>query len=133
LNGKRGRREFVGRLIREGSLLACCPVNITEVYAGLRDHERPSTGAFLSALKFYPVTTEIAKAAGLLKRDWAKSGQTLSFADVTLAAVAIENQLGFLTDNRKHFPMRELMLYPLPEVVPDSLNTARPAAAPAPE
>jgi hypothetical protein len=29
-------------------------------------------------------------------------------------AVAIENKLRFLTDNRKHFPMRELMLYPLP-------------------
>ena len=115
LNGKRGRRELVANLVRNGSILACCPVNITEVYAGLRDHERPGTEAFLSALKFYPVTCEIAKAAGLLKRDWARRGHTLSLADVTLAAVAIENKLGFLTDNHKHFPMPELMLYPLPE------------------
>jgi predicted nucleic acid-binding protein len=113
LNGKRGRREFLTHLIREGNVLACCPVNITEVHAGLREHESVVTGAFLSALKFYPVTAAIAKAAGLLKREWGRSGHTLSYADVTLAAVAIQSDLGFLTDNREHFPMPELRLYPM--------------------
>jgi predicted nucleic acid-binding protein len=116
LNGKRGRCEFVASLIREGSILACCQVNITEAYAGLRDHEKPATDAFLSALKFYPVTAKIAKTAGLLKRDWARNGHALSFADVTLAAVAIDNKLAFLTGNREHFPMPELNLHSLPEV-----------------
>jgi predicted nucleic acid-binding protein len=83
------------------------------VYAGVREHESAVTGAFLSALKFYPVTAAIAKAAGLLKRDWGRSGHALGYADVTLAAVAIQSDLGFLTDNRKHFPMPELRLYPM--------------------
>jgi predicted nucleic acid-binding protein len=105
----------VANLVRSGSLLACCPVNITEVYAGLRDHKEAETEAFLSALKFYEITAKIARTAGLLERDWARAGQTLAPGDVTLAAVAIENKLGFLTDSRKHFPMPELMLYPLPD------------------
>jgi predicted nucleic acid-binding protein len=113
LNDKRGRREFLTYLIREGNILACCPVNITEVYAGLQEHESAVTGTFLSALKFYPVTAAIAKAAGLLKRDWGRRGHALGYADVTLAAVAIQGDLGFLTDNRKHFPMPELRLYPM--------------------
>src|ERR1700722_6325835 len=35
LNGRAGRTEFLDRLLVEGHLLACCAVNITEVYAGL--------------------------------------------------------------------------------------------------
>ena len=39
LNDKRGRREFLLGLVRQGHLLACCPVNVTEVYAGMRPKE----------------------------------------------------------------------------------------------
>jgi predicted nucleic acid-binding protein len=114
LNGKRGRKEFLVQLLQQGNILACCPVNLTEVYAGLRDHERPQTEAFLSKLKFYPITSEIAKEAGLLKRNWRQLGHALSHMDVTLAAIAIHNKLTLLTDNLKHFPMPELQLLPLP-------------------
>jgi hypothetical protein len=33
---------------------------------------------------------------------------------LTIAAVAIHNQLILVTDNVKHYPMKELSLYPLP-------------------
>ena len=59
-------------------------------------------------------TVEIARKAGLLRRDWQKKGQTLSYTDVTIAAVALSNKVPLLTDNRKHFPMPELKLIPLP-------------------
>jgi predicted nucleic acid-binding protein len=52
--------------------------------------------------------------AGLLRRDWRLKGHTLSFTDVIIAATAIANSLTLLTDNRKHFPMPEAELYPLP-------------------
>jgi predicted nucleic acid-binding protein len=114
LNGKRGRKEFLAQLLQQGNILACCPVNLTEVYAGLRDHEKPHTEAFLRKLKFYPITPDIAREAGLLKRNWRQKGHTLSHMDVTLAAIAIHSKLVFLTDNVKHFPMPELHLLPLP-------------------
>jgi predicted nucleic acid-binding protein len=115
LNGRRGRAEYLQRLLGEGHLLACCAVNLTEVYAGLREHESTRTGRFLKSLEFFPLTADVAVFAGLLKREWGKKGKTLSYQDVTIAAVALFNVLPLLTDNRKDFPMQELQLYPLPE------------------
>jgi predicted nucleic acid-binding protein len=115
LNGRCGRTEFLYQLIGQGHVLACCPVNITEVYAGLRPGEETKTDAFLNSLEYLPVTPAIARQAGLLRRDWQKKGQTLSYTDVTIAAVALSDEVPLLTGNRKHFPMPELQLLPLPE------------------
>ena len=115
LNGRHGRTEFLSSLVEQGHVLACCSVNITEVYAGLRADEEEDTVIFLDSLECLPVTPEIARRAGLLRRDWLKKGQTLSYSDVTIAAVALDYGVPLLTDNRKHFPMQELQLLPLPE------------------
>jgi predicted nucleic acid-binding protein len=115
LNGKRARAEYLQQQLEAGHLLACCLVNITEVYAGLRDHESARTERFLASLQFLPVTTEIAKAAGLLKREWAEKGRTLAYPDITIAAVAQFYGTPLLTDNKKDFPMPQLDLYPLPD------------------
>jgi tRNA(fMet)-specific endonuclease VapC len=114
LNGRYGRTEFLDQLIEQGHVLACCPVNITEVYAGLRSGEEMKTEAFMNSLECLAVTPAIARQAGLLRRDWQKKGQTLSYTDVTIAAVALGNDSPLLTDNRKHFPMSELQLLLLP-------------------
>jgi predicted nucleic acid-binding protein len=114
LNGRFGRTEFLDELVRQGHVLACCAVNFTEVYAGLRPGEEDSTAIFLDSLECLPITPDIARQAGLLRRDWQKKGQTLSYTDVTIAAVALIGQVPLLTDNRKHFPMPELQLMPLP-------------------
>ena len=117
LNGRYGRTEFLEQLIEQGHVFACCAVNLTEVYAGLRPGEEDETTAFLNSLEYLSVTPEIARQAGLLRRDWQRKGQTLSYTDVTIAAVALANEVPLLTDNRKHFPMPELRLLPLPERV----------------
>jgi predicted nucleic acid-binding protein len=52
--------------------------------------------------------------AGRLRYEWRRQGQTLSLADATIAAVAIHHSLILLTDNRRHFPMPELSMHPLP-------------------
>jgi predicted nucleic acid-binding protein len=115
LNGRFGRTAFLEQLMDQGHVFACCPVNFTEVYAGLRPGEEDTTAVFLDSLEFLPVTPEIARQAGLLRRDWQKKGQTLSYTDVTIAAVALHHEVSLLTDNRKHFPMPELQLLPLPK------------------
>ena len=114
INGKKGRDEFLDRLLVQRNLLACCSINVTEVYAGMRPHESKVTGDLLRSLKFYEVTWEIAKLAGELQNDWRKKGHSLSLPDVTIAAIAIAHGLTLLTDNRKHFPMPALAFYPLP-------------------
>jgi hypothetical protein len=36
LNGKKARYEFLDALLAQRNLLACCSVNVTEVFAGVR-------------------------------------------------------------------------------------------------
>jgi predicted nucleic acid-binding protein len=115
LNGKRNRGQLLGDFARQGHLLACCSINVTEVYAGMRTPEEIRTFDLLKSLQFYPVTWPIARLAGLLKRDHARKGVSLATTDVTIAAVAIHHQLTLLTDNLKHYPMKELTVYPLPK------------------
>jgi predicted nucleic acid-binding protein len=114
INEKKNRRQFLRGLVENGSILACCPINITEIYAGMRPKEEAQTTAFLSSLDFYPITFSVARIAGELKRDFGKKGTTLSVTDSLIAAVAIEYQLALLTDNTRDFPMKNIRLYPLP-------------------
>jgi predicted nucleic acid-binding protein len=113
LNGKKGRHVLLDGLLREGRLLACCAINVTEVYAGVRPHEEERTREFIDCLGYYAVTREIAREAGLLKRHWSRKGTTLSLADASIAAVALANDLPLITGNAKHYPMPELRLVPL--------------------
>lgn len=103
------------RLIVEHHPLACCAINVAEVSAGLRAPEAQKTGTLLRQLAYVPINWEAAKLAGDLKREWARKVKTLTLTDTTIAAVCITEGLTLVTDNRKHFPMRELSLYPLPE------------------
>ena len=114
LNGKRGRKEAVDQLIREGAEMACCSINVTEVYAGLRPGEETRTERLLRSLKFFAVTWEIARLAGHHQNLWRQQGRTLALPDVTIAAVALTHDLVLVTNNAKDFPMPELELLPLP-------------------
>ena len=116
LNRKRGRRALLQDLLQQGHSLACCPINVTEVYSGVRSEDEASAEKFLRSLDYYEITWEIARDAGLLRRDWARKGISLALPDVTLAAVALAHGLTLITDNLKDYPMAELRLYPLPRV-----------------
>jgi predicted nucleic acid-binding protein len=113
LNEKRNRPALLKGLLSEGHLLACCPTNVTEVYAGMRPREEQKTEALLHSLRYFPITFQVARLAGLLKRDYSKKGKTLNIADATIAAVAIHHDLPLITDNAKDFPMKELQLHTL--------------------
>jgi predicted nucleic acid-binding protein len=116
LNGKRNRNQLLEELLGEGHLLACCPINVTEVYAGMRPHEEAKTLDFLQSSQYYPLLWTMARLAGELKRSCSRKGTTLATTDVTIAAVALYHHLTLITDNLKHYPMKELNLYPLPRV-----------------
>lgn len=114
LNDKRDRRNFLRDLVEHGNILACCPINVAEVYAGMRPKEEERTTALLSSLDFYPITFSVSRLAGELKNNFGQKGTTLSIADSLIAAVAIHHSVGLITDNVKDFPMPDIHLYPLP-------------------
>jgi predicted nucleic acid-binding protein len=113
LNNKRGRTALLLDLVRAGHTLACCPINIAEVYAGLRHKEEAATEELLSSLRHFPIPPEAARLAGGFKREYARKGASLNLGDVIIAAVAVYHGLTLLTDNLKDFPMERLSLYPM--------------------
>lgn len=113
LNGKKERDKLLRDLLEQGNMLACCAINISEVYAGMREKEAAKTERFLQGLEFFDTSWEIARDAGLLKRDYSRKGQQLSLADSTIAAVCLAYDLTLITDNIKDFPMPKLAIYPL--------------------
>jgi predicted nucleic acid-binding protein len=115
LNNKRGRPALLIELLKTGHVLACCPINVTEVHVGLRPKEEAATEVFLASLRYVPITYSAARLAGEYKRNYARKGVTLNLGDVIIAAVAVESGLTLLTDNLKDFPMENLSLYPLPK------------------
>jgi predicted nucleic acid-binding protein len=114
INNRKGRRQLLRDLIQQGNTLACSPINIAEVFAGLRPPEESNTKNFLQTLDLYPLTWPIAELAGLLKRDFGKKGKTLAITDTLIAAVALHHRLHLITDSVKDFPMQDLSLYSLP-------------------
>ena len=115
INNKKSRRQLLRSLLDQGHVLACCPINVVEIYAGLSSKEEVSTESFLASLDYFLITFTMARLAGHFKRDFAKKGVTLSVTDTLIAAVAIEHRIFLITDNTKDFPMKELQLYPLPQ------------------
>jgi len=114
LNNKRGRPAMLLEMVKAGHVLACCPINITEVYAGMRPKEQAATEELFASLQHFPIAPPAARLAGELKRGYARKGTTLNLGDVIIAAVAIHYELTLLTDNVKDFPMEDLLLHPLP-------------------
>ena len=116
LNGKRNRAQLLDDLVMVGGhTLACCSISVTEVYAGMRPNEERPTEKLIRSLALLPIIFDVARLAGLLKRDYSKKGKTLSVPDATIAAVAIHHQVPLITDNTKDFPMKQLQLHTLPQ------------------
>jgi len=110
LRGLKETVSFVDHLFKIGSILGCCPVNVTEVYAGMRESERNQTEKFIDTLRFFPINRIIAKLAGNIIFVYRSKGITLSSTDAMTATVAIHNDLILITYNKRHYPMRELTL-----------------------
>src|SRR5450432_348593 len=113
INDRKNRNLGLLGLAGQGHTLACCPINVAEVYAGLRPKEEPRTAASLRSLLLYPITFPIAELAGRLKRDCSRKGKTLSIPGTMVAAVALPHQLTPITDNTKDFPMEDLAFHSL--------------------
>jgi len=111
---RRGRKELLAELVRQGHRLITTSINVAEVYSGMRPEEEQRTIIFLESLECFSLDAGSGEHAGRLKSLWAKKGKTIALPDVIVAAIAIEQACTLVTDNRKDFPMPELNLYRLP-------------------
>lgn len=115
LRGRRGRRGFIAKRIRDGDDFACTAISVAEIYAGMRPSEARDTGQFLQSLLFVEISYDIAHRAGEIKHRWARKGRTINITDSLIGAAALDNDYPLATDNRKDFPMAGLRFVELPE------------------
>jgi predicted nucleic acid-binding protein len=114
LRDRNGRASLLDKLARDGYWLTTSTVNVAEIYAGLRRGEESETEALFDALECVPVSTEIAKRAGMLRSGLRRLGRTHTLDDMIVAATALELNCPLLTENRKDFQIEGLTLFPLP-------------------
>jgi predicted nucleic acid-binding protein len=78
---------------------------VAELYAGVKgDAESAILQDFISLFRVVPVSAEIARAAGLYKRDYGPS-HGVGLADAVLAATAQAENAELKTLNTRHYPM----------------------------
>ena len=102
LRGERAALAFVQKHEQEISLSA---VTVAELFAGVREgDETLKLDEFIRLFPVIPVDLEIAKTAGLHRRDFGPSHGT-GLADGVIAATADLHALALKTLNTRHYPM----------------------------
>lgn len=101
----RGHPKAVSFLKRQTGPMLLSSVVVAELYAGVKgEAEQTTIDDLVSLFRIVPVCAEIAKAAGLLRRDFAGS-YGVGLADAIIAATALAENAKLKTLNARHFPM----------------------------
>ena len=101
----RGHGKAVAFVNTYNARIILSSIVVAELYAGVKgEAEQTALQEFISLFRVVPVNAEIAKAAGLYKRDYGNS-HGVGLADAILAATAEAENAELKTLNTKHYPM----------------------------
>lgn len=101
----RGYPKAVALVRRHSGGIVLPAIVVAELYAGVRDDQELSVlDNFITFCDVPSITPEVARAGGLLRRDYAKSHGT-GLGDAIVAATAQIEKADLKTLNVKHFPM----------------------------
>lgn len=101
----RDYNQAVSYVTKHADQIILSPIVIAELYAGVKgDAELKMLDDLVSLFRVAPVTPEIARTGGLLKRDFGKS-HGVGLGDAILAATAQSQNANLGTLNVKHYPM----------------------------
>ena len=101
----RGHPKAVALVQAQSARIILSSIIAAELYAGVRGYEELSKlDSLISLFRVVPVSRELARAAGLYKRDYAKS-HGVGLADAIVAATAQAEDAELKTLNTKHYPM----------------------------
>lgn len=87
------------------------PIVMAEVYAGAFAREHKDIAAFFSLCRPVGTDVETGRLAGLYANQYRKAYQGISLEDYLLAATAFTHRCPLWTDNRKHYPMDDIILF----------------------
>ena len=101
----RGYAAAVALIKKHADHIILSSITVAELYVGVRDgQEREILDNVVSLFRVVSVTTQIAQAGGLLKRDFGKS-HGVGLADAIIAVTAQSENAKVRTLNTKHYPM----------------------------
>lgn len=104
--------EKTGAILRDLSQehhALCSVITVGEILAGMRPQEKDKTYFLLKGLQVIPVTFEIAEQAGLWK--FKLKMHSLELDDCLIAATCVLHADALFTQNKKHYPMKEIKFY----------------------
>ncbi|MDZ7662833.1 type II toxin-antitoxin system VapC family toxin [Thiohalophilus sp.] len=108
----RGQVDAVDFLQSATAELRISSATVAELYVGVRaGREHKVLDRFVDTFDVVPVTGDLAKQAGLWRRDYGKSHGT-GLMDALIAACASASASRLVTLNEKHFPMLDNLLVP---------------------
>jgi predicted nucleic acid-binding protein len=99
------------KLHEQGVEFYLSPIVIAEVYVGAFKKEHPEIEAFFNLCTRLTLEAKTAKQAGLLAAQYRKAYQGISLEDYLLAATAGQLGCPLWTQNKKHYPMHEIVLF----------------------
>lgn len=109
LRGQKDAVDFLETHVENTHLSA---ISVAELHQGAREgKERRQLDAMLEAFTLLPIDSEIATAAGLLRRDY-QNKFGCGLADCIIAATALHHELPLVTLNEKHFGMIKDVVIP---------------------
>lgn len=101
----RGHLKAVALVQAQSARIILSSIVAAELYAGVRgDDELNKLDGLIFLFRVVPVSLELARAAGLYKKDYAKS-HGVGLADAIIAATAEAENADLKTLNIKHYPM----------------------------
>jgi predicted nucleic acid-binding protein len=110
----RGRKLEVARLwadtVAANEPLFYSPVTLAEIRHSMRRQERESTERVFSSMMSVPIEMEIGSRAGDYLRAFHAS-HAVELGDALIAATASVHHLDLWTQNRKHFPMKDVQFF----------------------
>jgi hypothetical protein len=110
----RGRKLEFARLwadtVAANEPLFYSPVTLAEIRHGMRGRERESTERVFSSMLSIPIEIEIGARAGDYLRAFHAS-HAIELGDALIAATASVHHLDLWTQNRKHFPMKDVQFF----------------------
>lgn len=108
----RGQADAVAYLKKTRRPLRVSAATVAELYVGVRDgDERQVLDRFIGAMQVVDLTADIARQAGLWRRDYGASHGT-GLVDALIAACAVASGSTLVTLNARHYPMLEAVLVP---------------------
>lgn len=101
----RGREVALDFFRKNSARVEISAVSVAELYAGVRgDQENADLETFCSLFPVHAINVELARQAGLLRRQYLKS-HGVGLGDALIAATALSEGLELATLNVRHFPM----------------------------